>query len=155
MENVSVLWWSVGWSVTLLIWKLSNISSRSGFLILQFWSHRLRIVLFIAWIWHASKVGYQLFCFAGRSQIAQFMGPTWGSSGADRTQVGPTMAPRTLLSGVFPNISLIGNSLPLQRNTLMLISHWQLKRSSLTLTFGFLTAWNINDFFPEWVLIFA
>ena len=31
--------------------------------------------------------------------IARFMGPTWGPSGADRTQVGPTMAPWTLLSG--------------------------------------------------------
>ena len=31
--------------------------------------------------------------------IASFMGPTWGSTGADRTQVGPMLAPRTLLSG--------------------------------------------------------
>ena len=30
--------------------------------------------------------------------IARFMGPTWGPSGADRTQVGPMLAPRTLLS---------------------------------------------------------
>ena len=28
-----------------------------------------------------------------------FMEPTWGPSGADRTQVGPTLAPWTLLSG--------------------------------------------------------
>ena len=32
--------------------------------------------------------------------IARFMGPTWGSSGADRTQVGPMLVPWTLLSGV-------------------------------------------------------
>ena len=31
--------------------------------------------------------------------IARFMGPTWGPSGADRTQVGPMLAPKTLLSG--------------------------------------------------------
>ena len=31
-----------------------------------------------------------------------FMGPTWGLSGADRTQVGPMLAPWTLLSGVLP-----------------------------------------------------
>ena len=31
--------------------------------------------------------------------IASFMGPTWGPSGADRTQVGPMLAPWTLLSG--------------------------------------------------------
>ena len=33
--------------------------------------------------------------------IARFMGPTWGPSGADRTQVGPMLAPWTLLSGSF------------------------------------------------------
>ena len=32
-------------------------------------------------------------------QIARFMGPTWGPSGADRTQVGPMLGPWTLLSG--------------------------------------------------------
>ena len=31
--------------------------------------------------------------------IARFVGPTWGPSGADRTQVGPILAPWTLLSG--------------------------------------------------------
>ena len=31
--------------------------------------------------------------------IARFMGPTWGPSGADRTLVGPMLAPPTLLSG--------------------------------------------------------
>ena len=33
------------------------------------------------------------------SLIARFMGPTWGPPGADRTQVGPTWATWTLLSG--------------------------------------------------------
>ena len=33
------------------------------------------------------------------TQIARFMGPTWGPSGADRTQVGPVLTPWTLLSG--------------------------------------------------------
>ena len=31
--------------------------------------------------------------------IARFMWPTWGPSGADRTEVGPMLAPWTLLSG--------------------------------------------------------
>ena len=31
--------------------------------------------------------------------IARFMGPKWGPSGAHRTQVGPMLAPWTLLSG--------------------------------------------------------
>ena len=35
-----------------------------------------------------------------QSLIARFMGPKWGLSGADRTQVGPMFAPRTLLSGM-------------------------------------------------------
>ena len=34
------------------------------------------------------------------SPIARFIGPTWGQSGADRTQVGPMLAPWTLLSGI-------------------------------------------------------
>ena len=32
-------------------------------------------------------------------QIARFTGPTWGPSGADRAQMGPMLAPWTLLSG--------------------------------------------------------
>ena len=34
------------------------------------------------------------------SPIARFMGPTWGPSGVDRTQVGPMLALWILLSGV-------------------------------------------------------
>ena len=33
--------------------------------------------------------------------IARFMGPTWGPSGADRTQVDPMLVPLTLLSGTW------------------------------------------------------
>ena len=32
-------------------------------------------------------------------QIARFTGPTWGPPGADRTKVGPMLAPWTFLSG--------------------------------------------------------
>ena len=35
------------------------------------------------------------------TQIARFMGPTWGPPGADRIQVGPMLAPWILLSGEF------------------------------------------------------
>ena len=43
----------------------------------------------------------ELLCWAKkRSLIARFMGPTWGPSGADRTQMGPMLAPWTLLSGI-------------------------------------------------------
>ena len=34
--------------------------------------------------------------------IARFMGPTWGPSGADMTQVGPMLAPWPLLIGTIP-----------------------------------------------------
>ena len=40
-----------------------------------------------------------VFCDKG-SLIARFLGPTWGPSGTDRTQVGPMLAPWTLLAGV-------------------------------------------------------
>ena len=33
--------------------------------------------------------------------IARFMGPTWGSSGADRTQVGPMLAAWTCYLGIY------------------------------------------------------
>ena len=42
----------------------------------------------------------QIVIILKASLIARFMGPTWGPSGADRTQVGPMMAPWTLLSGM-------------------------------------------------------
>ena len=34
------------------------------------------------------------------SQIARFMEPTWGPSGADRTRMGPMLAPWTFLTGI-------------------------------------------------------
>ena len=37
--------------------------------------------------------------FTGDTLVARFMGPRWDPSGADRTQVGPMLAPWTLLSG--------------------------------------------------------
>ena len=40
-----------------------------------------------------------LFVSTEIPRIARFMGPTWGPSGADRTQVGHMLAPWTLLSG--------------------------------------------------------
>ena len=40
-------------------------------------------------------------CRQFTSQITRFMGPKWGPSGADMTQVGPMLAPWTLLSGNF------------------------------------------------------
>ena len=42
---------------------------------------------------------------------ARFMGPAWGPSGADRTQVGPMLAPWTLLTGTSLNVTNIGSHL--------------------------------------------
>ena len=39
------------------------------------------------------------------SLIVRFMGPTWFPSGVDRTQVGPVLAPWTLLSGISKHAS--------------------------------------------------
>ena len=38
------------------------------------------------------------------TQVARFMGPPWGPSGDNRTQVGPMLAPWTLLSGCGRNV---------------------------------------------------
>ena len=59
-------------------------------------------------IWAIRNVGkYIFYCFVtiwNRSLLERVMGPTSGPSGADRTQVGPILAPWTLLSGVFSAI---------------------------------------------------
>ena len=46
------------------------------------------------------------------SLIARFMGPTWGPSGADRTQVGPMLAPWILLSGILDRCPFTCTSIP-------------------------------------------
>ena len=43
--------------------------------------------------------------------IARFIGPTWGPSGADRAQLGPMLAPWTLLSGHWPSLCYYVESL--------------------------------------------
>ena len=45
----------------------------------------------------ANPILPRLLCAA--SQIAKFMGPTWGPPGSRRPQMGPMLAPLTLLSG--------------------------------------------------------
>ena len=60
--------------------------------------------------------------------IARFMGPTWGPSGADRTQVGPMLVPWILLScylGIWTNdgLSLWWHMLSLIHNELNIYLH--------------------------------
>ena len=80
------------------------------------WSHKSIVTISFVMRWQCnmcSKVYSAVYYFTPRgfskdswviagwcmTRIARFMGPTRGSSGADRTQVGPMLAPRTLLSG--------------------------------------------------------
>ena len=43
--------------------------------------------------------------WSAQSQIASFMWPTWGPPGSCRPQMGPMLAPWTLLSGVWPGLN--------------------------------------------------
>ena len=52
-----------------------------------------QLVLLVPTTWRTAQ---RLLCVS--SLIARFMGPTWGPSGTDKTQVGPMLAPWTLLS---------------------------------------------------------
>ena len=63
---------------SLVVWMINNC------LISTVW-------IYILIVGHCQKNGHTL--------IARFMGPTWGPDVADRTQVGPTLAPWTLLFG--------------------------------------------------------
>ena len=90
-----------------------NPSFTNGFLSQGASNAELWSFLLLAWIrWPTVKlpvIRNAMFLMCHHSNalwkstlIASFMGPTWGPSGADRTQVGPMLAPWTLLSGVVP-----------------------------------------------------
>ena len=57
----------------------------------------------LLWLSHPP---YAIIQYNMVSLIARFMGPTWGPSGADRTQVGPMLDPWTLLPGISFNSSM-------------------------------------------------
>ena len=65
------------------------------------YSRRTRSILWLWMPWLFLPTSSHSIDFIGPSLIARFMGPTWGPSGADRTQVGPMLAPWTLPSGLF------------------------------------------------------
>ena len=69
----------------------------------DFWTH-LQTMAYLFSDWSVSVMtGYigqtDSISLPTTALIVMFMGPTWGPSGADRTQVGPMLAPLTLLSG--------------------------------------------------------
>ena len=99
-------------------WEVENISagkfvtrldiSRVIFPIIWFDSFLIKIRTY----WHCGQAcDKHVLAHRGLvnpTDIAQalFMGPTWGSSGADRSQVGPMLVPCTLLSGLSTVFSL-------------------------------------------------
>ena len=87
---------------------------------------------------------FQVTWICKATQVAKFMGPTRGPSGADGSQVGPILAPPTLLLGCFnstvrnsPTFTEIRFYVPLTidmwRASLV---HWQCSDCSLTLITG-------------------
>ena len=65
------------------------------------WIHGPTCQVMYLWLCSPARAHYCVLDKHGiPSLIARFMGPTWGPSGADRTQVGPTLAPWTLLFGI-------------------------------------------------------
>ena len=94
------------WFMTLLLdlyaltksWYTSTIISKSFLPVsIPLW------LAIIAWYWNGEKLPTIDVSVHRRnrnisSQIARFMGPTWGPLGADWTQVGLMWATRTLLS---------------------------------------------------------
>ena len=75
------------------------------------------------WVTSMESSAATLMIFEKGSLIARFMGLTWGPSRADRTHVGPMLAPWTLLSGVF-RLSFI--FWQCSSNSFMLILRWKL-----------------------------
>ena len=80
-----------------------------------------RTLLFIKWSWvpmvlagfdpywikqPASMENSEMVSIWNSTLITRFMGPSWGPSGADRTHMGPMLAPWTLLSGAIYYIKL-------------------------------------------------
>ena len=78
--------WNRKWWVHAKLETTSKMLVRSTVLLLQ---------LPCEWLWGLKLMSNQII-----SLIARSMGPTWSPSGADRTQVGPMLAPWTLLSGM-------------------------------------------------------
>ena len=58
-------------------------------------------LIFKGVLWHSAKSNS---ASSWTSLIARSLGTTWVPSGADRTQVGPMLAPGTLLSGIICNV---------------------------------------------------
>ena len=78
-------------------------------------------------------------------QIAKFMGPTWGPPGSCRPQMGPMLAPRTLLSGtiLYSVFSVCHCGLPYKLHS-MYSSH------DSHFAMFFVSNVTTEDYFPLW-----
>ena len=72
------------------------------------------------------------------SQIARFVRPTWGPTGAGRTQLGPMLAPWTLLSGM----EMLSTLLTLYEENALVIDRFTSQRArNVELFISFMSAW--------------
>ena len=87
------------------VWIMPNINLYCGFTLIlhvpscrPFCKKKISIVsCLLAELFWRSKNIFQVLIYPD----SRFMGPTWGLSGADRTQMGPMLASWTLLSGIY------------------------------------------------------
>ena len=63
------------------------------------WNSNEFIVFVKRPLWPVPSLGWMIRGFNKGILIVMFMGPIWGPAGADRPQVGPMLAPWTLLPG--------------------------------------------------------
>ena len=82
--------WLFRKDLTIMQWSSTNKIADA---ILYCFLFSNNLLIYIWCEWHVRQV------FASNTQIAMFMGPTWGPSGSCRPQLGPMLAPWTLLSG--------------------------------------------------------
>ena len=93
-------WWDVGRSVTRWLFVITGSPSHSD--------NTLCTLLYFTL--NVNQTPFYYYNLSGKlltSQIAKFMGPTWGPSGSCRPQMGPMLAPWTLLLGM-PSATLGG-----------------------------------------------
>ena len=103
--------------------------------------------------------GYGNSTFRGvRSQITKFMGPTWGPSGSCRAQMGPMLAPWSLLSGLISYIHSMTliykpatdlrpvlSSKPFVKSSKIQVSYQVIKDLLASFSIGRLHSWHINQ----------
>ena len=149
-ENTCIIWQSIvqcqyGYIMTIVMiiiimtiiiycnWSLSLLLVMLLLLLLLL---LLSLIIFglLMRIWEFIDSKQRIPCAAEgqASQIAKFMGPTRGPPGSSRPQMGPMLAPWTLLSWVVPNVVLSSYKDPYPRKQIwsnVFISQWNMLKS--------------------------